>query len=115
MPPTTVYDFGDIILVPFPFTDQSAIKKRPAVVVGSKTYSLNLPDIVLMAVTTQIKPLVVFGETMLSQWQLAGLLKPWVIKPVFTTIEKSLVLKKLGRLSQQDMAALRVTIQNIIG
>jgi mRNA interferase MazF len=115
MPPTIVYDFGDIILVPFPFTDQSALKKRPAVVVSSKAYSLNLPDIVLMAVTTQIRPSAVFGETMISQWQLAGLLKPSVIKPVFTTIEKSLVLKKLGRLTQQDMAVLRVSIQNIIG
>ena len=115
MPPMTVYDFGEIILVPFPFTDQSATKKRPAVVVSSKAYSLNLQDIILMAVTSQIKPSAVFGETMITKWQLASLLKPSVIKPVFTTIEKSLVLKKLGRLTQQDMAALRSTIQNIIG
>jgi mRNA interferase MazF len=79
MPPTTVYDFGDIILIPFPFTDQSATKKRPAVVVSPNLYSLNLPDIVLMAVTSQIKPSAVFGETMISQWQLAGLLKLSVI------------------------------------
>jgi mRNA interferase MazF len=115
MPPTTVYAFGDIILVPFPFTDQSAIKKRPAVVVSSKAYSHNLPDIVLMAVTSQIKPSAIFVETIISQWHIAGLLKPSVIKPIFTTIEKSLVLKKLGRLDQQDMAALKDSIQNIIG
>ena len=115
MPLTTVYDFGDIILVPFPFTDQSAVKKRPAVVVSSNAYSINLPDIVLMAVTTQIKPTAFFGETSISKWQLAGLLKPSVIKPVFATIEKSLVLKHLGRLKQQAMAALRDSIQNIIG
>jgi mRNA interferase MazF len=27
------FDFGDVVLVPFPFTDQSGTKKRPAVVV----------------------------------------------------------------------------------
>lgn len=34
----TSYKFGDVVLVPFPFTDQSASKKRPAVVVSSSAY-----------------------------------------------------------------------------
>ncbi|MCP9493236.1 MAG: hypothetical protein MSG64_02150 [Pyrinomonadaceae bacterium MAG19_C2-C3] len=39
MPPTTVYNFGDVVLVPFPFTDQSGAKKRPAAVVSSFAYN----------------------------------------------------------------------------
>jgi mRNA interferase MazF len=35
----TGYEFGDILLVPFPFTDQSTTKKRPAVVVISSAPS----------------------------------------------------------------------------
>jgi mRNA interferase MazF len=34
----TGYEFGNLILVPFPFTDLSAAKKRPAVVVSSPAY-----------------------------------------------------------------------------
>jgi mRNA interferase MazF len=34
------YSFGDVVLVPFPFTDQTGNKKRPAVVVSSAAYSL---------------------------------------------------------------------------
>jgi mRNA interferase MazF len=30
--------FSDVIVVPFRFTDQSAVKKRPAVVVSSEAY-----------------------------------------------------------------------------
>ena len=39
------YAFGDVVLVPFPFTDQTGIKKRPAVVVGIWSINpLSLPN-----------------------------------------------------------------------
>ena len=110
----TYYDFGDIVLVPFPFTDQKASKKRPAVVVSSMTYNRERSDIVLMAVTSRIKPSAFFGETGVIEWKEAGLLKPSVIKPIFATIEKGLVLRKLGRLGEDDRNALQEIIQAIL-
>ncbi len=35
MPLTIAYSFGEVVLVPFPFTDQTGLKKRPAVIVSS--------------------------------------------------------------------------------
>jgi mRNA-degrading endonuclease toxin of MazEF toxin-antitoxin module len=35
----TTYKFGDVILVSFPFTDQSTSKKRPAIVISSDIYN----------------------------------------------------------------------------
>jgi len=49
MPPTTSYSFGDLVLVPFPFTDQSATKRRPAVVVSSHAYHAERADLIIMA------------------------------------------------------------------
>jgi mRNA interferase MazF len=37
------YHFGDVIVVPFPFTDQTTTKKRPAVVVSSEVYTASGP------------------------------------------------------------------------
>jgi mRNA interferase MazF len=36
---TSSFNFGRVVLMPFPFTDQSGSKKRPAVVVSSYGYS----------------------------------------------------------------------------
>ena len=88
----TAYEFGDVVLVPFPFTDQTATKKRPAVVVSSAAYNLNRLDIILMAVTSQMLSPPYFGEVVIARWQQAGLIKPSLVKPIFTTIEKGLVL-----------------------
>lgn len=115
MPPTTGYSFGDVVLVPFPFTDQSAVKKRPAVVISSGSYHRSRPDLLIMAVTSQARPATVIGELHLKEWKGAGLIKPSAVKPVITTIERSLVLKRLGRLKEGDQQALRGAIALIIG
>ena len=109
------YDFGDIVLVPFPFTDQSGIKKRPAVIVSSAAYNIARLDVILMAVTSQIRPSATFGEVLISDWQRAGLLKPSVIKPVMTTVERRLIIRQLGRLEQADLTALQNVLPVITG
>ena len=111
----TDYSFGDIILVPFPFTDQSALKKRPAVIVSSSKCNEKKPDIIIMAVTSQMHSAKHFGDVFSKDWEQAGLLKPSIIKPIFTTIEKGLVLKNLGRISQNDRISLQEALQTIIG
>ena len=111
----TPFEFGDIILVPFPFTDQSTTKKRPAVVISSKAYNSERPDLIIMAVTSQIKPAAVIGEVIVQDWQAAGLLKPSAIKPVITTIEKPLIIKTLGRLKDNDQKTLRESLKGILG
>ena len=110
----TGFDFGDIVLVSFPFTDQVGTKKRPAVVVSSPAYNERRPDIVIMAVTGSFKSSRGFGELMIGDWRGAGLIKPSVVKPVITTIEKRLVNKVLGRLDQGDRKALEEIVGVIL-
>ncbi len=107
--------FGDVVLVPFPFTDQSGAKKRPAVIVSGSGYNANRRDLVIMAITGQVRTPLGFGEAHVADWQPAGLIKPSVFKPVFTTIEQGLVVRALGALSANDLRALRETIAQVIG
>ena len=107
--------FGQVVLVPFPFTDQSGTKKRPAVVVSGSGYNAARRDLVIMAITSQMRLPLAFGEALVTDWQTAGLIKPSVLKPVFTTIEQGLVVRSMGALSAADLRALRETIAQAIG
>jgi mRNA interferase MazF len=115
MPPTTGYSFGDVVLVPFPFTDQAGTKKRPAVVVSGAAYNTAQRDLVIMAVTSQLRPSGALGEALVTDWKTAGLIKPSAIKPIVTTIEQALVIRRLGQLSPEDQRALRNAIAKIVG
>jgi mRNA interferase MazF len=109
------FEFGDVVLVPFPFTNQAASKKRPAIVVSNGNYNRAKPDVVVMAVTSQFRPSPALGEVWLGQWQAAGLLKPSVIKPVFATLEQALIIRRLGALAAADQSALKQTIAETLG
>lgn len=110
----TRFEFGDIVLVPFPFTDQSTTKKRPAIIIGSQDYNAQRPDLIIMAVTSQLRPQNRF-DIPLQDWRQAGLLKPSVMKPVIATIEKTLVIRSLGRLSDKDRAILTEQLRTFLG
>jgi mRNA interferase MazF len=109
------FSFGDVVLVPFPFTDQSGTKKRPAVVVSSHGYNASRRDIVIMAITSQVRTPLGFGEAMVGDWQGAGLVKASVLKPVLATIEQGLVLRVMGHLSAADIKTLREAVADVIG
>ena len=61
----THYNRGDVVLVPFPFSDQTTTKKRPAVIISSNTYNDTSRDIVIMAITSQAR-----GNMPLTHWQI---------------------------------------------
>ena len=109
------FEFGDVILVRFPFTNLAADKQRPAVVVSSSAYNASKPDVVVLAITSQIRLAARLGEVWIDEWQLANLLKPSVIKPVFATLEQSLIIRRLGTLQSQDQSSLRNAIAEVIG
>ena len=115
MPTTTRFEFGDLVLVPFPFTDQTASKRRPAAVVSSADYHRHRPDLLILAVTSQARPATGFGEASITKWRQAGLLRPSVMKPVIATVERGLILRTLGQLEPDDLAALGALLDDILG
>jgi mRNA interferase MazF len=115
MPPMTPFEFGDVVLVPFPFTDQSTSKQRPAVVVSSAAYHRDRADALILAISSRGRRGGVIEEPSIAGWQEAGLLKPSFMKPLIATIECTILRRRLGRFRQDDQVALRRLLDDILG
>jgi len=110
----TVYEKGDVVLVPFPFSNRTTAKKRPAVIISSNAYNEISADIIIMAITSQTAKTTGTVECLIQDWQNAGLLKPSAIKAAISTIEQALVLKKLGKLSRQDLTSMDTVLEELL-
>lgn len=90
---------GDIVLIPFPFTDLSGLKNRPALILADTE-----TDITVSFITTQIKWQEEF-DIILEPSQENGLKRPSVLRlSKLATIDKDLVIGKLGNLSLDELS-----------
>ena len=115
MPNTIGCRFGDVVLVPFPFTDQSSAKRRPAVVISSDAYHLERRDVILTAVTSRARETSRLGDWVVLGWKSAGLLKPSIVKPVLSTVDRELVLRRLGTLREEDRIGVLGVLSQALG
>jgi mRNA interferase MazF len=108
----TRYEQGDVLLVPFPFTDQSGFKQRPSVVISSTAYNQAHFDVILAPITSQIAHLA--DEVSLTDWQAEGPFKPSVVKPILSSFDARLARRVLGELSASDLAQVRALFARIL-
>ena len=97
---------GDIVLIPFPFSDLLGVKNRPAVILIETDV-----DVTVAFITTQIKWNTAF-DLLLQPSDLNGLKKVSIIRlNKLATIDKELVIGRLGSL---DDASIQQLNKNLI-
>lgn len=96
-------DFGDLVLVPFPFLDLSTKKRRPALVL-STVHPQKLPPFSIVAMVTSQLSGHLPGDCIVEDWKGADFLHPSKVRlSKIVSIENQLFFKKLGKLSQRDL------------
>jgi mRNA interferase MazF len=100
---------GDIVLISFPFTDLTGKKSRPAVVL------INSPeDVTVCFITTQTKWKSSF-DIVIEPSQNNGLKKTSIIRlNKFATIDKDLVLGRLGQITVAEIQLLNKNLLRIL-
>lgn len=113
----TTFDQGDVVLIPFPFTDLSTVKQRPAMIISSASFNNSHGDVIAIAITSQIPKAIAEEDYLLSQeeMELARLPKPSIIKTAkIVTINKVLIRKRLGSLPATTIDKIKTQLQNLL-
>lgn len=95
---------GDVVLIPFPYSDLSATKTRPTIVVSNPEYHSARRELLLAYLTSQISQLHPTLDYLLADWQSAGLLKPTLMRPRVAVVQETLAQHHVGALSTRDLA-----------
>jgi mRNA interferase MazF len=91
---------GEVVIVPFPFSDLSQIKKRPALVVAE----LKGDDRILCQITSRSYDDPYSIPLVNTDFQVGGLkMSSWVRPNKIFTFESSLIERSVGRLNDQKM------------
>jgi mRNA interferase MazF len=110
-----VFQRGDILLVPFPFSDLTTTKVRPAVVVSSLEYHQAEPDLLLAALTSNVMAATGRFDYRIQQWRQAGLQFASAFKPVLFTLDPQRVIHPIGVLQRIDLVEIDQRLKRALG
>jgi mRNA interferase MazF len=105
---------GDVVVVPFPYSDRMAEKRRPALVISNQR--LATQGYVWLAMITSAAHPRAEHDVAIDQPARAGLAVRCVVRPTkITCIEPARIVRRIGKLSQAEIAAACDAVRSFIG
>lgn len=105
----------DIVVLPFPYTDRLAEKRRPALII-SKPWVVKDCGLLWVAMITSAGNEAWDSDIEIGNMIKAGLSAPSVIRPVkIATIDADRVLRRLGKLGPNEKKAVKTALSKILG
>lgn len=102
----------DVVVVPFPFTDSPASKRRPALVLSSREFNESAGHS-LMAQITKAKQSSWPGDFRIQNVE-AGLPEQCIVRMKLFTIDNRLIQKRTGHLSATDQELVRGGLRQVM-
>lgn len=101
-----IYNQFDIVLVPFPFTDKSTTKKRPAIVLNNQNYQIKNNHLIL-AMITSAKNSNWESDLPIKELESTGLKTECVIRYKIFSLDERIILKKIGKISENEQKQIK--------
>lgn len=108
------FEAYDVVVVPFPFTDRTTTKRRPALVLSkAESFNRRVGQSVLAMITSASNsdwPL----DVNIRDLDAAGLPSASVVRMKLFTLDTKLVIRKIGALGKHDQSAVRKTLDQLL-
>ena len=109
-----IYNSFDVVVVPFPFTDRQADKRRPALVLSdAENFNEASGNSVLAMITSQKNPRWPL-DIPINHIQKTGLKSPSKVRMKIFTLDSRLIIRKIGKLSSQDKMGVKNALNDLI-
>jgi mRNA interferase MazF len=103
----------DVVVVPFPFTDKAASKRRPALVISDAVgFNAPIAHSVMAMITTASHAPWPF-DVPIQDLAATRLAAPSLVRMKLFTLDHDLVVRKLGHLATPDCAAVSNALQQV--
>jgi len=109
------FEAYDVVVVPFPFTDRTATKRRPALVISDGLAFNSRVGHSVLAMITSAKHSDWPEDSEISDLDAAGLSSDSVVRMKLFTLDNQLILRRAGALSTNDRARVRGALGRVLG
>ncbi|MFH1533090.1 MAG: type II toxin-antitoxin system PemK/MazF family toxin [Pseudomonadota bacterium] len=113
--PTVICEAMEVVVVPFPFVDGPAAKRRPALVLSRAETFGGPSGHSVMAMITSAKNRPWPLDVAISDLDSAGLPTASVVRMKLFTLDHRLVVRTAGRLSGDDAGKVRGALGELLG
>lgn len=108
-----IFDPLDVVIVPFPFSDRAGRKRRPALVISSADFNARHQH-VICAMITSVPGSGWPSDVELNNWREAGLAVACRVRFKVFTLDRSVIVGRVGSLSGRDVPAAKAQIADLV-
>lgn len=106
---------NEIVLVPFPYTDLSSIKKRPVLVISNDVFNTQQQDLIVAAITSKSFIDDYSCEILDSDLEFGFMPEKSIVKlSKLFTIDKNMIIKKFSKVKPEKFLEIKDKLFSIL-
>ena len=105
-------DTWQVVVVPFPFTDRTATKRRPGLVLSAKSFNRRGHSVLAMITSASHQPWP--GDAPIEDLKNAGLRAPSLVRLKLFTLDNRFIARRIGTLGSSDQTAVATQLRTCL-